>query len=84
MTEDTLSQGYPFDRTVVKTRMQPQERFALSALATEDESGIATVRRLLCDGMAANGWDEAQRVEAYAAYKASCLRTGRVNEFEGR
>lgn len=84
MTENTLSQGYPFERLIVKTRLQPQERFALAELANVSESGQATVRRIICDGLAANGWDEAKRVEEYAAYKAHCLRTGEANEFESR
>jgi hypothetical protein len=84
MTEDTLSQGHVFDRSTVKTTMSAQERYALTQVGTEHETGMATVRRMLCAGLDANGWDEAKRVEAYAAYKAGCLRAGTYNEFEGR
>lgn len=83
MAENTLSQGYPFERRIVKTRLEPQERFALAALA-QDESGWATLRRVIADGLTHNGWDEAKRVEAYAAYKVECLRTGKPNDFESR
>jgi len=85
MTDDTLSQGYGFQRsTIVKTKMAAQERFCLASLAKNGEAGMATVRRLLCDGMAANGWPEDVRIMAYAEYAASCLRTGKLNEYEDR
>lgn len=83
MAENTLS-TYPFERTIVKTRMQPQERYALAHIAEPGEPGMGTVRRLLCAGLEAMGWDEARRVEEYAKYKAHCLRTGTTNEFESR
>lgn len=83
MTDDTLS-PYRFDRVIVKTRMEAQERFALAALADAGEAGQATVRRVLCKGLAAMGWPEDVRIEEYATYAAQCLRTGRPNEFESR
>jgi len=85
MEEDTLSQGYAFDRSsVVKTRLPAQERYVLARLAESDEAGMATVRRMVCDGMDHNGWPEHRRVEEYAKYKARCLRSGEPNKFEDR
>lgn len=83
MAENTLS-TYPFDRVIVKTRLQPQERYAMAQVAEGGETGMATVRRTVCAGLEALGWDEATRVEEYAKYKAECLRSGAHNEFESR
>lgn len=83
MDDDTLS-PYGFSRTIVKTRMGAQERFALAELAEAGEPGQATVRRVLCAGLAAMGWPEEKRIEAYATYAAACIRGKVPNEFESR
>lgn len=90
MPENTLSPvatlADVFDRIIVKTRLAPQERFALSYVHDQraPQALQATVRDLLIVGLEAEGWDEARRVEEYAKYKAECLRAGVRNEFEGR
>jgi len=84
MTDDTLSQGYGFERVIVKTRLAPEDRFALAKIAQDGESGMATVRRVVQDGLRANGWPVDKRIEEYAHYAVQCIRAGKPNEFESR
>lgn len=91
MTDDTLSPvaqvaALPdvFDKRIVRTRLKPQERYALSMIHGDRSQALqATVREVLEAGMTALGWPEAERVEGYSRYKVECLRTGTINEFEG-
>jgi hypothetical protein len=90
MAENTLSPVAEltdvFDRVIVKTRLAPQERYALSYIhgSRKPQALQATVREMLVSAMEAAGWDEARRIEEYAKYAAHCLRTGERNEFESR
>lgn len=92
MTDDTLSPVAAiaaltdvFDRHIVKTRLQPQERYALSFIHESFAGSLqATVREVLIAGIDALGWPVDRRVEEYARYKVECIRTGTDNEFESR
>lgn len=90
MTDDTLSPvaaiaALPdlFDRAIVRTRLKPQERLAMSYINGERNEALqATVRAIVLAGLEALGWPEARRIDAYATYQIACLEEGIANEFE--
>lgn len=83
MTDDTLS-PVGFERPVVKTVMEAQERYALACLRGQlHEKGWPLVRELIKAGLDVRGWPEERRIMAYAEYAAYCVASGRTNQFEG-
>jgi hypothetical protein len=86
MADDTLSPvGFTTSR-VVKTHMQPQERFALACLQGELTAGkpnrSSLVREVMLAGLKDLGWPEARRVREYAKYRLECIERGIENPYE--
>lgn len=83
MADDTLSPVGFESGPIVKTRLDPQTRFAAAcAFGTEDMPQAAFVRELLLAGLAMYGWTEERMIKEYADYRVRCLRTGESNPYE--
>jgi len=85
MAENTLS-PVGFDSSkIVKTHLDPQERFAMACMFGNTQDTVpqaAFVRYVLTAGIEALGWTEDRRIKEYAAYRLKCLRDGKPNLFE--
>lgn len=82
MADDTLSPK-GLQRKIIKTTLEPQDRYALAELKRNTSGTVwAFIRGLLIQALEMNGWPLDRRIEEYTKYRVECLRTGTANPFE--
>lgn len=83
MEDGTLMQ-VGFEGPIVKTRMAPEERFALASIlgGDPDNTQASLLREVIRVGLDNLGWNEFERVKQYADHRLHCLENCKVNVYE--